>query len=138
MKLKIIFLDFDGVLHPSTCNKDMLFCQAHLLEDIISKNPYEFVISSSWRHQFNLKELKTKLPMISNKISGCTGAPIIGKFARYQEICNYLGTRSKSDWIALDDSTWEFPENCQQLIACNPNTGIKHPQLRRLEAWLNE
>ena len=67
--IKIVYLDFDGVLHPSSPNNQALFSRAALL--------------------------------------------------------------------ALDDSYWEFPTNCSELIRCNPNTGIGPKEVAQLSSWLS-
>jgi hypothetical protein len=55
------------------------------------------------------------------------------------EIKNYLKDHDKSlaDWKALDDISFEFPENCENLILCSPNLGIQAKQINELEIWLN-
>ena len=67
-----------------------------------------------------------------------TGDPFVGKFARYNEIKNYLFDHDKSfaDWKAIDDTSFEFPENCENLILCSPNHGLQAKQIKQLEQWL--
>ena len=62
----------------------------------------------------------------------------MGKYSRYHEIKNYLKEKDKSlsDWRALDDTSFEFPPDCEQLILCNSNFGLKKKQLDMLEEWL--
>ena len=45
--MKTIFLDFDGVLHPTTVSKDLLFCRMPLLADATKGAEPAIVISSS-------------------------------------------------------------------------------------------
>jgi hypothetical protein len=45
--------------------------------------------------------------------------------------------KSLEDWRALDDTSFEFPENCENLILCSPNLGIQAKQINELEIWLN-
>jgi len=35
--IKILFLDFDGVLHPLNSEKENLFCKVHYLERALSR-----------------------------------------------------------------------------------------------------
>jgi hypothetical protein len=136
--MKLLFLDFDGVLHPASTGIDSLFSKASLLSMAIYGEDLSIVISSSWRFTHSLKELKQKLPSeLSNKVIGVTGDPVIGKHSRHNEIINYLSAYQHcADWRALDDSYWEFPSNCKQLIRCNPNTGIGPKEIKHLSRWL--
>ncbi|HOF51280.1 MAG TPA: hypothetical protein PKX82_03175, partial [Rhodoferax sp.] len=40
------------------------------------------------------------------------------------------------DWRALDDSFFEFPPSCPELIPCNPNDGMAELQVQVLKQWL--
>ena len=135
---KFLFLDFDGVLHPTT-HGSLLFSKAHLLEEVFSKHQCNIVISSSWRFHVDLAEIKLRLPhAIQPYIIGVTGEAYIGKYSRYHEIIGYLHDRDKhlATWKALDDSWIEFPEGCENLIRCNPNTGISDRELKLVIDWL--
>ena len=136
--MKLLFLDFDGVLHPSSSGVDNLFTKASLLSMTLYEIDIPIVISSSWRFTHSLKELKEKLPSeLSNKVIGITGEPVIGKHSRYKEIVNYLSNhKDYKDWRALDDSYWEFPSRCRELIRCNPNTGLGTKEIKHLNQWL--
>jgi HAD domain in Swiss Army Knife RNA repair proteins len=134
---KLLFLDFDGVLHPTHFAGEDPFNRVHLLEEALAGSDLGIVISSSWRFTHSLKKLQKLLPgSISNLIIGVTGAPVIGKHPRYQEIQNFLQTHEASSWRALDDSYWEFPSPCPELIRCNPNTGISEKQIQELRQWV--
>jgi hypothetical protein len=134
---KLLFLDFDGVLHPTHFAGEDPFNRIHLLEESLGDSDLGIVISSSWRFTHSLEKLQKLLPdSISNLIIGVTGAPFIGKHPRYQEIQAYLQSHGESNWKALDDSYWEFPAPCQELIRCNPNTGISEKQMKELSQWL--
>ena len=141
-KTKLIYLDFDGVLHPSTPLDHAFFSRAHLLEGVFEKSSAAIVISSSWRFTHSLASLKNKLPkFIAQKVIDTTGPAVIGKHARYQEIMAHTNGHSRSpdstlQWRALDDSYWEFPSHCKELIRCNPNTGIGPKEITLLSNWL--
>jgi HAD domain in Swiss Army Knife RNA repair proteins len=136
--MKVLFLDFDGVLHPTTPGLDPFFVKAPLLDQALVGFQIPIVISSSWRFFQSLDRLKTNLPKgLREKVVGVTGSALTGKNPRHNEILNYLKLNPQySDWIALDDSYWEFPSNCLQLIQCNPNTGITDRQIVTLNQWL--
>ena len=134
---KLLFLDFDGVLHPSHFAGEAPFSRAPLLEETLALFSPKIVISSSWRFTHNLEKLQKTVPgFISSLIIGATGAAIVGKHPRFSEIQNYLRGYGPVDWKALDDSYWEFPNPCPRLIRCNPNTGINDGQILELNQWL--
>ena len=135
---KLLFLDFDGVLHPTHFAGEDPFNRVHLLEEPLARSDLGIVISSSWRFTHSIEKLQKLLPSsISNLVIGVTGAPVIGKHPRYQEIQTFLKSHGHSNWRALDDSYWEFPSPCPELIRCNPNTGISEKQIQELNQWIN-
>ncbi len=137
-KEKLLFLDFDGVLHPSYFSGEAPFARAHLLEEALILFCPKIVVSSSWRFTHNLERLQKMVPaFISPLIIGATGAAVVGKHPRFTEIQNYLQSYGSADWRALDDSYWEFPNPCPQLIRCNHNTGITDRQILELSQWLS-
>jgi len=138
-KEKLLFLDFDGVLHPTHFAGEAPFSKAHLLEETLAQFAPKIVVSSSWRFTHSLEKLQKTLPSaIGQLIIGATSSAIIGKHPRFQEILNYLGGYGPVDWRALDDSYWEFPSPCPKLIRCNPNTGIMDKQILELQQWLSK
>ena len=134
---KLLFLDFDGVLHTTTSSEELLFNKLGLLADVLQKTPCSIVISSSWRFHHDLHRLKSYLSPISTLIVGTTGEPFIGRFPRYNEIKEYLRKHNLfADWRALDDSFLEFPKPCPELILCHPKKGFDEAQKIALSEWL--
>jgi len=135
---KLLFLDFDGVLHPTGFAGEDPFSRVGLLEEVLADTALGIVVSSSWRFTHSLEKLQKVLPQgIADLIVGTTGAPIVGKHPRFHEIQCYLRIHGLADWKALDDSYWEFPPHCQELIRCNPNTGIGPREIDNLQRWLS-
>jgi hypothetical protein len=136
MQGKVLFLDFDGVLHPTTHGSNLL-SQLPLLESAIESHDCALVISSSWRFHLEIEDLKKHFSSsVRNKIVGVTGEAYIGAYARFHEINAYVLHHGVKDWRALDDSYWEFPQGCSQLIRCNPNTGLSKLEVNQLQTWL--
>jgi len=136
--MKTIFLDFDGVLHPSSATREQLLCRLPALEQSVQGHECEIVISSSWRHHHSFESLVQMFPAsLRGRVVADTGESHIGKWPRYQEILNYCQINGVSDWVALDDSFLEFPKSCQELILCNPNTGLGASQIKALQSWLD-
>ena len=140
MKSKYLFLDFDGVLHPSLCNDKDRFSNIKLLEEALSPSNCQIIISSSWRFQFTLDQLKKVLPKtIGNLVKDTTGEAITGQYARYHEIKHWLESKQKpfADWMAIDDATNEFPLDCPNLIATKSSQGITKEEIIKLKKWLD-
>ena len=134
---KILFLDFDGVLHNTTSEQHLLFSKLNLLTEAVSKHPCIIVISSSWRFHHDLDCIKNFLPTIKELVVGTTGEAFIGKWPRYNEIKNYLNQYDPwADWRALDDSFLEFPKDCPELILCHAKDGFTIKEKLLLENWL--
>ena len=138
MSNKVLFLDFDGVLHPTT-HGTVLLSQLPLLESTLESCDYTMVISSSWRFHMEIDALKNHFsPALHNKIMGITGEAYIGAYARFHEINAYVLQHGIKDWRALDDSYWEFPQGCGHLIRCNPNSGLTQREVKVLSEWLSQ
>jgi hypothetical protein len=56
--MRVVFLDFDGVLHPDPPSNELpLFCRAMLLEEWLVQHPDVcVVISSTWRLKRSLDQ----------------------------------------------------------------------------------
>jgi hypothetical protein len=135
---QLLFLDFDGVLHPTSSTSAGLFCRADSLLQALEGSDCAVVISSSWRHHHAMQSLRIMLPTrLSARVHGATGKPHIGRWPRYHEITAYVRENAPAaDWRALDDSVMEFPPNCPELIACHPNHGFQAQQAQLLVDWL--
>lgn len=138
--MKTIFLDFDGVGHPTFLqHQHERFIQFHLLTECLKphKRKCEVVISSSWRHTHSIQEIVQLLPSgLGALVVNVTGPAFIGAYARFMEISRYVKDYGVTDWIALDDSLWEFPKGCPQLIATDPRVGLQSEQVELIEKWL--
>lgn len=136
----LLFLDFDGVLHPTLCTSSSYFCEAGRLGSLIrdSDTDLKLVISSSWRFHHTMKKLRGFLPPeLSRLVVGVTPSVTPGKHQRYREIKGFLKSyRSAPDWRALDDSAFEFPIPCPQLILCNGRIGMDDRIVSEIRGWL--
>lgn len=135
MSATILFLDFDGVLHPYPYKAGEAFAAVPQLLAVLDDFPsVEVVVSSSWRllrHSRAWLEVPEALreritghtPEIRRREHGMhTGAlsPL-----RHAEILRYLadsGDRERS-WVALDDDERLFPPECPNLILCAEGFG---------------
>lgn len=135
--MKILFLDFDGVLHPSLPRQNERFALAPMLSKTLDGYDCDVVVSSSWRFQLDTAQLRLLLPKpLSARIVGFTGEAISGRFARHREIQAWIKRHSPCDWRALDDSAFEFPSPCPELIHCDGGRGVTSKELSAIVAWL--
>lgn len=145
----ILFLDFDGVLHPEHEREptpvDRVFCHLPRLESVLRDFPaVDIVISSMWRHDYTLAQLRSRFsPDIAAMIIGVT------PFADY-EVEKYVPTRRESEildwlarngrdgetWIALDDAVWQFLRHRDRLVACTSYIGLNDDAEARLRIAL--
>ena len=135
--MKTLFLDFDGVVHPTLATPKQLFAQAQMLVEPIARWQPRVVISSSWRFHFGLEEILSRLPpAIANQVQGMTGPAHVGKHARWHEIQAYCDHHRIGDWRALDDAAFEFPSPCETLIRCDGAKGLTAHEVDQLAQWL--
>lgn len=109
----ILFLDFDGVLHPTSAEADQLFCCAQHLWSILRRHPEANVVfSTSWRGQHSLDELIDFATFgggedLASRFIGAT--PQLDSDGDYQhrrrECEAWLADngREGGPWLALDD-----------------------------------
>lgn len=108
----ILFLDFDGVLHPYSCGDEGLFCKVALLWKILRACPdVKVVFSTSWREIFSFEEMVLFVTRgggedLATRFIGKT--PVLkdeGDLPRRDiEIQNWLDANGYScPWLAIDD-----------------------------------
>lgn len=136
---RCLFLDFDGVLHPSLCRPRDHFGLMPLLEAALRDAQVGIVVSSSWRFHHDLAALVQHFPAsLKDRVRGCTGGPVAGAHARWHEIRQYRERHGGmvDHWRALDDSAFEFPRGCAELILCNASTGMTEREVDLLRQWV--
>jgi hypothetical protein len=136
-KNSILFLDFDGVLHPEPCHRsEELFCHVPRLEDILRDFPnVEVVITSTWREKYDLATLRAHFSKdIAARIIGVTPdwraldhlPSSLMPYPRHMEIEAWLRKYKNTWtlWVAIDDRHWLFKPFLSNLIRCDPARGI--------------
>jgi hypothetical protein len=150
----ILFLDFDGVLHPDAVyrphNKPLelraegeLFMHAHLLEEVLAENPYvEIVLSTSWVRMLGYDKTLKKMPEgLRARVTGATwhkemrrnggGHDPFDWMTRHQQIMLHVRKNAVRNWVALDDlhsSEESWPESdLSNLVLCKQEAGISDP-----------
>ncbi|WP_443751096.1 HAD domain-containing protein [Asticcacaulis solisilvae] len=134
----ILFLDYDGVLHPDEVytrgNRPYLavagelFMWAYVVEDALADLPdIRIVISSSWARFLGFERAKAALPpALGQRVIGATwhtgmkvsdhGPPlrypetVWDRMTRYQQIARWAKRAGLSDWLAIDDNDEGWPD----------------------------
>lgn len=139
---KILFLDFDGVLHSDNCTTP--FSKLELFESYLAQMPtVEVVISSAWREAYTLDQLRGLFnSLLSSRIIDIT--PILADISydiggRQTEIETYLYSNNLSEdnttWIAVDDMKEFFEPDCPYLLRVNSNHGFGDEHGKILLQW---
>ena len=133
----ILFLDFDGVLHPEDAPAAGLFCCSPVLWRVLRARPeVDVVFSTSWRE---IKSLKEMIVLSTRNEGSDLGHRFVGQtpvipLARYrehshpreEECFRWLSenSRTESPWLALDDLARLFSPGCRNLYRVNHRTGL--------------
>lgn len=125
----ILFLDFDGVLHPLNREHGVMSRMPQFESVMRDHSEVDIVVSSAWREAYNLAELRSHFaPDMRVRIIDVT--PILNyldhSYVRQAEIMTWLrdNGREYESWVALDDSDWLFSPQCSNLILVNTEIGF--------------
>ncbi len=141
----VLFLDFDGVLHPLGCRPHEEFCYVKNFVDAVRlvdpQHKTPIVISSLWRHNSGLVELRTQFPTdIASQIVGVTPFKTAHEVSQIADWSIYGGVESlqkhrqreisqwmhecapDGNWLAIDDQPSYFHDNESRLF-CVPGLG---------------
>lgn len=135
----VVFLDFDGVLHPVGVpavddafrlieNPD-LFVWRPILERLLAPYP-GIIVSSDWRRLFDDATLIRLLGPLATRFVG-----VVESYgtSRSAEILAEVKLRGLNRWVALDDhpSVNAAQARDPRFIACGPATGLSAVDVQR-------
>lgn len=135
--MRLIFLDFDGVLHEARGDlEDARFFEwvPLLMEHIAPYPDVRVVVHSSWRHMHTPEELRGFMLGLDGRYLGA-----VPPGPRERAIREYLRQAPQvRDYLVIDDSPDEFSRiRGRRLLICDPTTGLSAPDAQqRLSAWL--
>lgn len=144
----LIFLDFDGVLHPYTSEDAVLFVKRPIFHEILRALPdARVVVSSSWKHEGHSLDALRKMicgdaTEFSHRVIGTTpmveieigSLPDRYRHSRWQEIRAWR--RENDEWetpfICLDDKAVLFPDECPNLYLTQGAWGLMPCDIPRI------
>ena len=137
----VVFLDFDGVLHPANCRAAQLFSNLPRRQRALTEYPeVRIVVSSSWRQGRTLLWLRERLGGFGARVVGVT--PTLP----YQRDWPHRGfecTRWIAEnaphvpWLAIDDEPHLFSSN-HRVVGCDPSLGFTDEASKEIQRHLTE
>lgn len=143
---RLIFLDFDGVLHSVRSNARLFEHVGRLAQELDAHPEVHIVVSSSWRNGHDEAALQGLLSPLAARMLGVT--PTLAGALRQQEIEAWLQSNTEryaafepagsevGDWIAINDMPRLFKPGCPWLLATDPLTGMDQKSWAYLQSWL--
>ena len=137
--MRLIFLDFDGVLHEARgdLEDEQYFEWLPIIAEAIAPYPDVHVaVHSSWRHMHTPEELSGLMRGLAGRYLGA-----VPPGTRERAIREYLRqVPHVRDYLVIDDAPNEFSRiRGRRLLICDPMTGLSAPDVRqRLASWLAE
>lgn len=130
---RVLFLDFDGVLHPGEAGT---FRYLPMLEALLRRYPLvDVVISSNWRERMTFGELIDQFSEdMAQRIVGTT--PAIDGENRQSEIETFCRRYGIQDWLVLDDRAELFSPYYWRLQLIDGRQGLRDTDLALIEHWL--
>lgn len=151
--MKIIFLDIDGVIVPDYQKvNDQAFSKHNewdaepfsklgmiILNKILITTNAKIVISSDWRLNYSLQEIKNIFCAAGvifgeDVIIGFTRRSKYGDYIsnRAEEILDWVAIHRPEHWVAIDDLDLSSYLPVDNFVHCKkPNEGLKQTGLRR-------
>ena len=121
--MRLIFLDFDGVLHPLDAHlpEAERFCWLPVLDSLLADHPdVHLVVHSTWRYEYTDHELRELLGPLGKRFAG--SAP---RAPREQAIEMVLqANRQIQHHLALDDDAQEFSGSAVNVLLLDSMRGI--------------
>ena len=141
----VLFLDFDGVLHPAGAHRGSgHLSRLPLLEALLREPAHqdvEIVVSSTWREAHSVARLRAFFSEdLRVRIFGAT--PVLDEYdsehERYEEIKAWLDQHpDRVAWAALDDDLEGFPSHRRKTVVfTDPAVGLTENDLVALRRLL--
>lgn len=152
-KKPLLYLDFDGVLHPELVLRSRkrgihlapglehhsLFENVHILVEELRPYPQVLIIlSTSWVRVLGFTGAAGYLPMrLKERVVGATFHSAMRKdwfitLPRAQQVMRDVSTREPAAWVAIDDDVADWPEQASaNFVASDPVQGLAAEWVRK-------
>ncbi len=132
----VLFLDFDGVLHPRTQGT---FRAVPLLQAWLERQPHvSVVVSSNWRMSHSVDALRAlfETPLAQRIVDAVPFEGPERRGDRQRLIEAWLNAHSVRTWVALDDDVSLFEPGCPWLVCTQTEDGLTARELAQLDERL--
>ncbi|GAB3647839.1 HAD domain-containing protein [Ramlibacter alkalitolerans] len=135
--MRVLFLDFDGVLSRAGTEDEQVqyFVWLPLLAQLLAPWPDVFVaVHSTWRYTHTPAELRDLLGPLGERFIGC-----VPRGQRAESIRWFVHANPRiHSYLVLDDAPGEFPSDMgERLVVCQPHVDVSDPEVQaRISAWL--
>lgn len=148
----ILFLDFDGVLHPDTIEdaSDLFCCRRHLWTMLDEAQLLEVVLSTSWRFKHSLDDMVAQVTAGGGEHHAPRFIGATPKLEVENEKSDLYRSREKEclawlqasgepsrEWIALDDVAYLFSFPQPRLVLVNHETGLTETDVAQIARIAN-
>lgn len=136
---RVLFLDFDGVLHPAggPPGETLPFEWVAQLNELLDAHAEVLlVVHSSWRERFSAEELRDFLGPLGDRLLGA-----VERGPKAQAILAFVREHPEIErWMVIDDSASEFSTVFEStVVICDPAKGICDPVAQAaVRRWLDE
>lgn len=135
--MRLLFLDFDGVLHPLEAESTGFerFCWLPILTELLGRHAdVRIVVHSTWRYAYTDAELRDLLGPLGPMFVG--SAP---RAPREQAVEMVLQSNKQiQHHLVLDDDLREFSGTALNLLLLDPQHGLSDEKAQAaLFAWLS-
>jgi len=145
--MRVLFLEFDGVLHPASATSRIspygplktavqgawLFRWAWILDEMLVRYPdVGIIVHSHWKGMAAEPQLQSLLGPVGRRLVGVTPGD-----GRWEGIATVVEINRLRSYRILDSRAAAFPPRMAELIACDPEAGLREfSVLRQLQSWL--
>ncbi|WP_019140460.1 HAD domain-containing protein [Noviherbaspirillum massiliense] len=146
--MRVIFLEFDGVLHPASAasrfvparplkravQQAWLFRWAWILDELLEAHAdVGIVVHSNWRMLAADEELQSFLGPLGRRFLGSTP-----RGSKWEGVSHVVQHNQLRHYRILDHAPQAFPAGLPELIACDPEMGLRAFGVRQqLQSWLD-
>lgn len=141
----VVYLDFDGVLHPQRVywsprkgpylrdpHGHRLFEHAGLLQEVLAPYPATaLVLSTSWVLRYGCRGTARRLPReLRDRVIGATfhsrmSRDTFTSMSRGMQVWADVARRTPANWVAIDDDHLQWPAWCRKnLVRSDPEKGL--------------